>query len=172
MHNPACYDPLVLVHAQALLVGTPEGATDYLQADLREPDDILAKAAATLDFDQPIGLMLLGILHFVPDFDEVRGIVARLVNALAPGPFMALTHATFDIGDQAVVTANAAAQEEYNANADTPLTARGKEQILRFFDGLELVEPGLVSMSRWRPEETQWGEPPEVAGFCGVGLKR
>jgi O-methyltransferase involved in polyketide biosynthesis len=165
-------DPLVLVHAEALLVGTVEGVTDYIEADLREPDKILANASRTLNFDQPIGLMLLGILHFVPDFDEVRQIVAQLVDALPPGSFMALTHATFDIGDQAVVAANAAAQQDYNASADSPITARGRAEILRFFDGLELLEPGLVSMSRWRPEATPWGEPPEVAGFCGVGRKR
>ncbi|WP_250562709.1 SAM-dependent methyltransferase [Sphaerisporangium fuscum] len=164
-------DPLVLVHAHALLTSTPPGVTDYVEADLREPGKILAKAARTLDFDRPVGLMLLGILHFVEDFDQTREVVARLVDALPPGSHLALTHATFDIGDQEVVQANAAAQADYNSGADTPLTARTRDQILRFFDGLELVEPGLVSMSRWRPEATPYGEPAEVAGFCGVGRK-
>jgi hypothetical protein len=84
----------------------------------------------------------------------------------------AVRRATFDIGNQDIVEANAAAQQDYNQSADSPLTARTKEQIQRFFDGLELLEPGLVSMSRWRPEATPWGEPDEVAGFCGVGHKR
>ncbi|WP_248963182.1 SAM-dependent methyltransferase [Sphaerisporangium perillae] len=163
-------DPLVLVHAQALL-NSSTGVTDYIEADLREPEMILAKAANTLDFDQPIGLMLLGILHFVEDFDLVRRVVAQLVEAVPSGSHLALTHATFDIGSHDVVEANAAAQADYNANAAVPLMARTKAQILQFFDGLELVEPGLVSMSRWRPEAIPFGEPPEVAGFCGVGRK-
>ncbi|MEW9530550.1 SAM-dependent methyltransferase [Microbispora sp. NPDC049125] len=164
-------DPLVLVHARALLVGSPEGATDYLDADLREPEKILNAAAQTLDFDRPVAIMLLGILHFIADFDEARAIVSRLLDAVPSGSYLALTHATFDIGDQTTVEANTQAQQEWNEKADSPLAARTREQVLRFFDGLEMVEPGLVSMSRWRAEESPWGTPPEVAGFCGLGRK-
>jgi O-methyltransferase involved in polyketide biosynthesis len=163
-------DPLVLAHARALLTSTPEGKTDYLHADLRDPDTILSAASATLDLQQPVAIMLLGILHFVSDYDEVRGVVARLRDAVPSGSYLALTHATFDLGDQTTVEANAAAQENYNSQAAVPLTARTKEQVAGFFEGWELVEPGLVSMARWRPEES-WGEVPETAGFCGVGRK-
>ncbi|MEU6714171.1 SAM-dependent methyltransferase [Nonomuraea sp. NPDC046802] len=164
-------DPLVLVHARALLVGAPEGATDYAEADLRDPEEILRRAAKTLDFSQPVAIMLLGILHFIPDYDQVRQVVRRLLDAVPSGSYLALTHATFDLGDTATVEANAEAQEAWNDKAADTISARTSDQILRFFDGLELVEPGLVSMSRWRVEATPFGEPDDVAGYCGVGRK-
>jgi hypothetical protein len=164
-------DPLVLVHAQALLTSSPEGATDYIDADLREPDKILEGAARTLDFSKPVGITLLGILHFFGDFDEIRGIVARLMEAVPSGSFLGLTHATFDIGGQADVDANTEAQQYWNDKANVSITARTKDQIARFFDGLDLLEPGLVSMSRWRPEAIPFGEPPEVAGYSALGRK-
>ncbi|MCT9929604.1 SAM-dependent methyltransferase [Planotetraspora sp. A-T 1434] len=164
-------DPLVLLHAHALLTSTPPGVTDYIEADLREPDEILSAAAKTLDFSKPVAIMLLGILHFVSDFTEVRQIVTRLLDAVPSGSYLALTHATYDIGDQATVQANVEVHQDWNDNAAVPITARTRHEIRRFFDGLELLEPGLVSMSRWRPEATPWDEPPEVAGFCGLGRK-
>ncbi|WP_174550900.1 SAM-dependent methyltransferase [Actinomadura latina] len=164
-------DPLVLAHAQALLASSPEGACDYIDADLREPDKILAAAAGTLDFGRPIAIMLLGILHFVPDFDQVHRVVMRLLDAVPAGSYLALTHATFDLGDQTATEANAEAQDAWNEKAAETLTPRTRDQILRFFDGLDLLEPGLVSMSRWRPEATPWGEPAEVSGYCAVGRK-
>lgn len=164
-------DPLVLMHARALLASTPEGACDYIDADLREPDKILAAAATTLDFDQPVAIMLLGILHFIDDFDQAHGVVARLLDAVAPGSFLAITHATFDIGGQDTIQANTEAQGHWNQNAAVPITARTKDQIIHFFDGLDLLEPGLVSMSRWRPEAIPFGEPPEVAGYSALGRK-
>lgn len=164
-------DPLVLTHAQALLTSSPEGACDYIDADLRDPDRILAAAAETLDFDRPVAIMLLGILHFVPDYDEVHGIVMRLLDAVPPGSHLALTHATFDLGGQTASAANAEAQRAWNEKATETITPRTREQVLGFFDGLDLLEPGLVSMSRWRPEAAPWGEPPEVSGFSGVGRK-
>ncbi|QKW33920.1 SAM-dependent methyltransferase [Actinomadura sp. NAK00032] len=164
-------DPLVLAHAQALLTSSAEGACDYIHADLRDPEAILAAAAGTLDLDRPVAVMLLGILHFLPDFDEARGIVARLLDAVPPGSHLALTHATFDLGDQSAAEANADAQDAWNERATETLTPRTRDQVLRFFDGLDLLEPGLVSMSRWRPEAQPWGEPAEVSGFCGVGRK-
>ncbi|MEO3872765.1 SAM-dependent methyltransferase [Nonomuraea sp. B12E4] len=164
-------DPLVLVHARALLVGTPEGKTDYIQADLRDPDVILKKAAETLDLTRPVAIMLLGILHFVPDLDYVHGIVKRLLDAVPSGSHLALTHATSDLVDAAAAQANEEAQSEWNRRAADTITSRTREEIMRFFDGLELVEPGLVSMSRWRVEATPFGEPADVAGYCGVGRK-
>ncbi len=166
-------DPLVLVHARALLTSTPEGACNYIEADLREPDKILKAAAATLDLAQPVAITLLGILHFISDHDEAYQIVTRLVDAVPPGSYLALTHATLDpsLGGEATAEANAEAQKFWNENAAVPITPRTRQQILRFFDGLQVIEPGLVSMSRWRPEPNPWGDPPEVAGFCGVGRK-
>ena len=160
-------DPLVLVHAMALLASSPPGVTDYIEADLREPGKILEAAAKTLDFTQPVAIMLLGILHFI-DYDEALPVVARLLNAVPSGSYLALTHATLDLSD---ADANAQAQAEFNDKAAVPITPRTRAEITRFFDGLELVEPGLVSMSRWRPEATPFGEPAEVAGFCGLGRK-
>ena len=161
-------DPLVLVHARALLTSTDEGACDYVEADLRRPDKILAAAARTLDFDQPVALMLLGILHFIPDTQEAYAIVDRLRAAVPAGSYLALTHATLELGAQN--EANAEAQAMWNEKAAVPITPRTRGQILRFFEGMQVLEPGLVSMTRWRPD-TGTDQPVEVAGYCGVGRK-
>jgi len=161
-------DPLVLVHARALLTSIPHGATDYIEADLRDPDTILAGAAETLDFTQPVALMLFGILHFLRDQEGPHQIVARLLAAMPSGSYLALTHATLELGGQA----NAEAQRFWNENATVPLTARTRQEITRFFDGLEILEPGVVALGRWRPEPSPAGQPEvEVAGYCGVGRK-
>ncbi|WP_174555118.1 SAM-dependent methyltransferase [Actinomadura hibisca] len=162
-------DPLVLVHARALLNSSAEGACDYIEADLRDPASILERAGATLDLDRPVAIMLLGILHFVHDMDEATGIIARLLEAVPPGSHLVITHSTLDF-DQGR-TAQAEAQDDWNAKSANPMVPRSRADVLRFFDGLELVEPGLVSMTRWRPGETPWGEPEEVAGYCGVARK-
>jgi hypothetical protein len=161
-------DPMVLAHAHALLTSTPEGVTDYIEADLHEPDRILEAATRTLDLSRPVGLMLLGILHFIPDTDEAYAIVDRLRDAMPAGSYLALTHATLELGEQN--EANAEAQAMWNERAAVPIRPRTKQQILRFFEGMEVLEPGLVSMTRWRPEPGP-SEPAEVAGYCGVGRK-
>ena len=153
-------DPMVLTHARALLTSTPEGACDYVEGDLREPDKILAQAARTLDFTKPVGLMLLGILHHIP--------VRRLVSALAPGSFVAVNHSTSAVHGAAMEEAVA----HWNRVGTPSMTLRTPEQITRFFDGLELLEPGVISCSRWRPDLTPaGGQPPEVDEFCGVARK-
>jgi hypothetical protein len=161
-------DPLVLSHARALLTSTPEGVCDYIDADLRDPDKILKAAAKTLNFTKPIALMLLGVLHHIMDTDEAYVIVKRLMDDLPPGSFLAINHASNAIygaaSDEAV--------EHWNRFGTPPITLRSPEQIAHFFDGLELVEPGIVSCSRWRPEPNPWGEPAEVDEFCGVARKR
>ncbi|TDB90561.1 SAM-dependent methyltransferase [Actinomadura sp. KC216] len=164
-------DPLVLVHARALLTSTPQGACKYIEADLREPDKILEGAAETLDFGKPVAVMLLAILQFIPDFDRSYEIVMRLLAAMPSGSYLALTHATLDLGGQPDMDANAEAQRTWNERAAETITPRSRDQILRYFDGLELLEPGLVSLPQWRPEAVQRGEPGVVAGFCGVGRK-
>ncbi|HEV7451084.1 MAG TPA: SAM-dependent methyltransferase [Pseudonocardiaceae bacterium] len=160
-------DPLVLVHARALLASTPEGATDYLDADLHNPDRILAQAARTLDFTQPIALTTLGVLIFINDDGEAYGIVRRLLDAVPSGSYLALSHT---ITSPAMPHMDAAVAF-WNEHGTPKLTQRTPEQILRFFDGLELLEPGVVSCSLWRPEPTPWGESDEVAIFGGVGRK-
>jgi S-adenosyl methyltransferase len=161
-------DPLVLAHARALLTSSPEGATDYVDADLHDPDAILEAAAKTLDFTRPVALMLMGILGHVGDYDEARSIVRRLLAALPSGTYLALND-----GTNVISKAFAEAQEGYNQSGAVPYRLRSPEQIAGFFDGLELVEPGVVSVPRWRPDPAAAGGglPAEVDAFGGVGRK-
>jgi hypothetical protein len=158
-------DPVVLVHARALLTSTPEGATDYVDADLREPEKILRAAAETLDFGQPVGLMLLGILGHITDDAELRAILDRLLAALASGSYLV----AYDGSD--TDKAGVEAQEQYNRSGAVPYRLRSPEQIAGFFDGLELVEPGVVTLPRWRPDPGAAGQPDEVPAFGGVARK-
>jgi S-adenosyl methyltransferase len=161
-------DPLVLAHARALLTSTPQGATDYVDADLREPDRILEAAARTLDFGQPVALMLLGILGHMGDYDEARAIVRRLLAPLPSGSYLALNDGTAVVNKEAVERA----QVLYNQSGAVPYHPRTPEQIAGFFEGLELLEPGVVSCPRWRPEpQPDGGLPPEVDMFGGVARK-
>lgn len=141
-------DPIVLVHARSLLTSSPEGVTDYVDADVRDPDAIVRRAADTLDLDRPVAVMMLGILNFVLDGAEAADIVRRVMAAVPSGSHLVLTHPTFDaeVGGEG----NVAAMEFWNANATPPITARGRAEIAAFLDGLEPVEPGLVPCSRWR----------------------
>ncbi len=161
-------DPLVLSHARALLTSSPEGACDYIDADLREPDKILSEAARTLDLTQPVALLLLGVLHHIPDTDQAYTVVRRLVAALAPGSFLAINHSTSAVSGAAMEEA----VTHWNAVGTPTMTLRSPEQIARFFDGLDLLEPGVVSCSRWRPDISPLGgQPPQVDEFCGVASK-
>jgi hypothetical protein len=161
-------DPLVLVHARALLTSTAEGACDYVDGDLREPGKILAQAARTLDFSQPVALMLLGSLHHIPGTEEAYSIVRRLVAALAPGSFVVINHSTSAVHGAAMEEAVA----HWNKVGTPSMTLRSPQQIARFFDGLDLLAPGVVSCSRWRPDPSpQEGRPAEVDEFCGVARK-
>jgi hypothetical protein len=159
-------DPLVLAHARALLTSTPEGATEYLHADLREPEAILAEAGRVLDFDRPVGLMLLGVVNHIMDSDEARSIVDRLVAALAPGSHLVLTHSTAEIHGEPMLEV----MRELNERGGTPIRARTRQELIRFFDGLELLDPGVVSCSRWRPDPTS-ADAPEVYLFGGVARR-
>ncbi|MGC4806441.1 SAM-dependent methyltransferase [Micromonospora sp. DT233] len=158
-------DPMVLVHARALLTSSVQGATDYIEADIHDPAPILAAAARTLDFDRPVAVMMLGILNFVQDTDEAVAIVRRLMDAMAPGSFLALTHPTVELGGEA----NVPAMKFWNENASPPLRARTGAEIARFVDGLELIDPGLVSCSRWRATDEQ--EPVSVPQYGCVARK-
>ncbi|WP_214322639.1 SAM-dependent methyltransferase [Nonomuraea sediminis] len=159
-------DPLVLVHARALLTSTPQGACDYIDADVCDPGHILTQAAATLDFTRPIALMMLGILGNVWDDKQASEICEQLVAALPPGSYLVLEDGTNAIDPEA-----AAEAEKTRAEAGDPYKLRTPDQIAAFFDGLQLIEPGVVSVSRWRPEANPWGEPAEVTAYCGVAKK-
>ena len=161
-------DPLVLVHARALLTSAPEGVCDYIDGDLRDPGKIVAQAARTLDFAEPVALMLLGILHHISGTEEAYSIVRRLMAALAPGSFVVINHSTSAVHGAAMEEAVA----HWNKVGTPPMTLRTPQQIARFFDGLELLPPGVVSCSRWRPDLTSLGgQPAEVDEFCGVARK-
>jgi hypothetical protein len=160
-------DPLVLVHARALLTSTPEGRTDYLDADLRDVDAVLERARETLDFSQPIALMLLGVVIFVGDDEESYGIVHRLMGALPAGSHLVLSHT---ITSPSMPDVDAAVAF-WNENGTPKLTQRTPDQLVRYFDGLELLEPGVVSCSRWRPETADDDLPDEVAMYGAVGRK-
>jgi O-methyltransferase involved in polyketide biosynthesis len=158
------HDPLVLVHARALLTSSAEGATDYIDADARDPGKILREAAGTLDFAQPVALIMSGLLGHVTDDAEARSIVDQFVGALAPG-----SHLTVLDGTRS--ERHSEAERIWNESAKPPYLLRGPAQITRFFDGLDLVEPGVVSAPRWRPEPSPAGLPDELDVYCGIGRK-
>lgn len=161
-------DPLVLVHARALLTSSAEGATDYIEADLHDPDTILQQAAKTLDFSQPVAIMLLGIMHFISDDDELQRIIDRLLAAVPSGSHVAVANTTTAVNGETT----AEAVRVWNLDAEPKLKLRTPERIAEFFDGLEVVEPGWVSCSRWRAEPEYDGSlPVEVDQWCGIVRK-
>ena len=141
------HDPIVLLHARALLRSRPEGATGYIQADLRQPAGILAKAAETLDFSQPVAVMLLAVLHFVTDEQDPAEVIRAVMDAVPSGSYLAIGHHTGDVYPE--VRAFAARLSELNPAF--PSTLRSREQVTELFAGLDLVEPGVVQISEWRP---------------------
>ncbi|MFB4295697.1 SAM-dependent methyltransferase [Actinomadura sp. NTSP31] len=159
-------DPVVLAHARALL-NSPSGATAYLDADLREPGRILADAAATLDLDRPVAITLMSLMHFVADFGDARSILWRLLDAVPSGSWLAFTHATAELGGPKVREAF----EMWNANAVQKAQPRDRADVLALVDGLELVEPGVVSPTRWRPGPDDDPAAPEVPLWAGVARK-
>ncbi|MET7682448.1 SAM-dependent methyltransferase [Streptomyces sp. NPDC005423] len=162
-------DPIVLAHARALLVSTPDGATDYLEADLRDVDRILTAAARTLDLSQPVGLMLVAILQYVPDRDDPHAIARRLLDALAPGSHLVLSHPAADIGAEEV----AESMRVYNERAadHAGATPRPHAEVTRFFDGSELLDPGVVQLPAWRPDPEDVPAAGPLPMWCGVGVK-
>jgi Rad3-related DNA helicase len=160
-------DPVVLAHARALLVSTPEGGTSYVQADLRDPDVILQEAARTLDFAQPVAVTLVSVLQLISDNDDPYRIVARLMGTVAQGSYLVVTHPASDILAELV----AEITRRYNESVVTSATLRSFDQVARFFDGLELVDPGIVQCHRWRPRPGVSAGEYEVAGWGAVGRK-
>jgi hypothetical protein len=143
-------DPIVLSHARALLTSHPEGRTDYIDADLRDVDTILARAGQTLDLSQPVGLLMIALFHLVPDDWEPYDITARLVAGLVPGSYLALSQITADYDPESWKATVAIA-----ARGGLTMRPRARADIDRFFVGLEMVEPGAQAVHRWRPDPTE-----------------
>ncbi|MFF3571467.1 SAM-dependent methyltransferase [Nocardia jiangxiensis] len=157
-------DPLVLAHARALMKGTPEGRTNYIQADATRPQEILDAARATLDFTQPIGLSVIALMNFVPDAYEI---ITTLTAALAPGSHLVMTHLTADF-DPEGVAATATVYRDRGMHCQP----RNRSEIAQFFDGLELLEPGVVPIHRWRaPVEPPKSRDAQVPGYAAVARK-
>ncbi|HEY8547921.1 MAG TPA: SAM-dependent methyltransferase [Acidimicrobiales bacterium] len=148
-------DPIVLAHSHAMLRSHPRGATAYVHADLREPDVILKKAATTLDLLQPIGLVLIGLLHVIPDEDDPYGCVSQLVDAVAPGSYLAISHVTNEVEPDGM--SKVEERLDRTMRASNPPAFRSQAELARFFEGLELIEPGIVPVNSWRPDD---GLPP------------
>jgi hypothetical protein len=154
-------DPVVLAHARALLTSGPHGVTSYVDADLRDTRRVLSAAAGTLDFSRPVAVMLMAILQHVGDADDPYAIVATLLGALPAGSYLALSHPASDIEAEA----QGEMAERLNQTMAEKVTMRDRAQVTRFFDGLELVEPGLVRVPEWRPESELEARSP--AGLWG-----
>ena len=162
------YDPIVLAHARALLTSSEAGATEYIDADLRDTDTILSRASRLLDFTQPVAVTMLFILHAIPDEDDPHAIVATVLDALPSGSYLALSHLGSDIFDE---EAQQGFQNIVGRMSQQQYTGRSREQMLRFFKGMELVEPGLVRIEEWRPDPDSAGDYKSTA-WGAVGRKR
>jgi len=141
------YDPVVLAHARALLTSTPEGVTDYVDSDLRDVPKVLAGAAQTLDFSMPVALTIAMTLHAIPDENDPHAIVAQFMNAMPAGSYLSISHPAADIEPEKA----ADIADRLKSLSYQQYTPRTRAQVLRFFDGLQLAEPGLVQVQQWRP---------------------
>ncbi|GIH26520.1 hypothetical protein Aph01nite_48300 [Acrocarpospora phusangensis] len=156
-------DPIVLAHAHELLKTTPEGATDYINGDLRDTEKLLREAGRTIDFAEPVALLLFGVMHHIMDEDDPYGIVGRLVAAAAPGSYLVISHPASDL----LPATQGEASKRYNQHVATGQRLRSREEVERFFDGLELVEPGLTQWHQWRPDQDD-APPGAITGHSGV----
>ena len=157
-------DPIVLAHARALLTSA-SGKTAYIDADLRDTAAILEQAAQTLDFSQPVAVMLIAVLHLIPDADDPWGIVAALMRAVPLGSYLVISHPASDV--EAPSAAQAA--DRYNELVASPMRRRSKDEVSRFFAGLDMVDPGLVQLHQWRPGAGHPAAP--SSGYGGVARK-
>jgi hypothetical protein len=163
-------DPIVLAHARALLTSGPLGATNYIDADVHNPDVILTEASRTLDFSKPTAVMLLGILNFVMDTDEAKAIVNRLMDEVSAGSYLALGHPTTELAGGEM---NGEAMAFWNERAVPPIRSRTRAELAYILDDLELLEPGLVSLTQWRPDgRGAAGLPAEVPEYAALARKR
>jgi len=159
-------DPMVLSHARALLTGSAPGSCAYVEADLRDTGALLAAAAQTLDLTEPVAVLLVSVLHLVPDTDDPYAIVSRLVQATAPGSHLVIVHPSSDIQPKA----SAQMAANLNRMVAQKRTYRSHDQVSRFFGGLDLVEPGVVPLPQWRPDTADEATVPTLA-WAGVARK-
>jgi hypothetical protein len=157
-------DPIVLRHAEALLISTPEGGTDYIEADVREPGVILDHARKFLDFNRPIALSMIALMHFIGDDEDPYGLARTLIDALPPGSYFVLSHGTTDEHPHLVQSVKATYKK-----GEIPLRMRTRAEVEPFFAGLELVDPGLVTATKWYQGTPAPAE--ELSGFY-VGVAR
>ena len=163
------YDPIVLAHSRALLTSHEAGATDYLQADLRDTATILRHARQFLDLARPVSVTLVAILHGIPDADDPYAIVAQIMDALPAGSHLTVSHPASDLLE--------ASTQEHLESSTAPLfrqqfTTRTREQVARLFGGLDLVHPGVVRLEEWRPDPQAAAGAGTSIGWCAVGRKR
>jgi hypothetical protein len=161
------YDPIVLAHARALLTSNAEGATEYIDSDLRDTGTILSQAAQLLDFTKPVAITLLSILHAVLDADDPYAIVATIMDAVPPGSYLAISHAASDLIDPGALEG---LYGSFKGKVQQQFQWRTREQVARFFAGMDLVEPGLVQVDDWRPEPGTDGTR-KSAMWAAVGRK-
>jgi hypothetical protein len=159
-------DPIVLAHARSLLTSSPEGATDYLDADLTEPAAIVSSAARTLDFGQPVAVVLMAVLQFISDIGQAREVVARLLGAVPSGSYLVISHPASDIDAHAM----AEVASRLSRLMSQRVQVRPHAEVASFFDGLELVPPGVVRIPEWRPDAPQDTATPATM-WGGVGRK-
>lgn len=162
------YDPIVLAHARALLTSTTEGVTDYVDADLRDTSTILTQAARVLDFTQPVAITLIALLHAIPDCDDPYSIVATLMDAVPSGSYLAISHSASDLLD---TEQRSRLQNVTKAMIKQQFTYRDREQVARFFAGMDLVEPGITRVEQWRPDAEPAGAGKSHL-WCAVARKR
>jgi O-methyltransferase involved in polyketide biosynthesis len=161
-------DPIVIAHARAMLASSREGATAYLSADIRDPESILEQAAKTVDLDRPVAVILLGVLYMIPDADRPYDQVAAYLDAAAAGSYLAISHPASDIDAEAA----ARAARQYDSSMPGTQTNRTRAEVARFFDGLELLEPGVVQLNKWRPDPGDVDPGVEISSWGGLGRKR
>jgi S-adenosyl methyltransferase len=162
------YDPVVLAHARALLNSSEAGATEYIDADLRDTGTILGQAGKLLDFTRPVAVTLIAVLHAIPDSDDPYAIVARLMAAVPPGSYLAISHLGSDLFDKERLES---IKKAFGGKMQQQLTWRSREEVARFFEGTDLVEPGLVRLEEWRPD-TATKDGHKSPGWAAVARKR
>jgi len=163
----ADHDPVVLAHARALLTSNETGATDYIDADLRDTGTMLTQAAELLDFSRPVAVTLLSVLHAVPDADDPYAITAALLDAVPPGSYLAISHAASDLIDPAELQG---LYDSWKGNVQQHFQWRNRDEVARFFTGLDLAEPGIVPVDQWRTEP-RTGQAPRPAMWAAAGRK-
>lgn len=160
-------DPTVAQHARSLLSSTREGKTDYLHADLRDPEGILDAAGRTLDLTRSVGVLLIAVLHFIPDDDDPYGVVGRLLAGLPSGSYLVVAHAASDLEPEAA----AEVTRRNNQTSPVPITPRTQAGVTRFFDGLDLMPPGVVPVSEWDLGDAMDTAIGGLVGYVGIGRK-